>query len=284
MRFRADISLLCGAAALLSSCGMSEGDRQARPGSQGAGRQAVADFPVKIGKPYQAGGITYVPADIRDYDTLGYATWYGEEHRGSRTANGEAFDPEAVSAAHRTLPMPCYVEVTALDTGRTILVRVNDRGPFVNGRLIDLSKGAARQLGISGSGMAAVRVRRVEPPERDRATLRSGRSAAQRPTLPESLLTQLRAKLGVQSSAFQSEPLPDMPNGASYAIQVAAFSAVERARVLARGIGADVVSGGANVWRVRFGPYADAASALSGLKMAASKGYPDARILINDAP
>jgi len=91
------------------------------------------------------------------YDEVGYATWYGEEIGGNRTASGERFDPAAFTAAHRTLPLGSYVEVTSLASGRTILVKVNDRGPGDRGLLIDLSKGAAQALGMNTRG--AVRVR-----------------------------------------------------------------------------------------------------------------------------
>src|SRR3546814_14815878 len=94
------------------------------------------------------------------------------------TANGEKFRPDGITAAHKTLPLPSYVEVTSLQTGRTILVRVNDRGPFARGRIIDLSKGAAEQLGIRAAGTAPVRVRVVDPHERDQKRLRDGKHAA----------------------------------------------------------------------------------------------------------
>jgi rare lipoprotein A len=135
---------------------------------------------MKIGPPYQIAGRTYVPKDDRRYDATGLASWYGGAHRGRATANGERFDPQAISAAHTTLPLPSYVAVTALATGRTILVRVNDRGPFVAGRLIDLSQGAARLLGVERAGVTRVRVRRVNPSEADRAALRAGRPASGR--------------------------------------------------------------------------------------------------------
>lgn len=155
----------------------------------------VSDQPVRIGRPYAVRGVTYVPVADPAYDMLGYASWYGHES-GNMTANGERFRPGAVTAAHTTLPLPTYVEVTALETGRTILVRINDRGPFVGGgRIIDLSHGAAEQLGIRAQGHAAVRVRRVEPPERDRARLREGKAASERPQVPERVLANLRAQL-----------------------------------------------------------------------------------------
>jgi rare lipoprotein A len=155
----------------------------------------VSDTPVRIGKPYMVRGATYVPAADPAYDMLGYASWYGHES-GNMTANGERFRPDAVTAAHTTLPLPTYVEVTALDTGRTILVRINDRGPFAGrGRIIDLSRGAAEQLGIRARGHAPVRVRRVDPPEKDKARLREGKAASERPRVAEGVLANLRAQL-----------------------------------------------------------------------------------------
>lgn len=155
----------------------------------------VTDYPVKLGEPYEMGGVTYTPADTFNYDETGYASWYGQELNGRSTANGEMFNPEAISGAHRTLPLPSYVEVTALDTGKTILVRLNDRGPVAPERLLDLSQGAARQLGVLGQGSFAVRVRRVNPPEAERAMLRQGQAVAARMDTPESLLVPLRRKL-----------------------------------------------------------------------------------------
>lgn len=154
----------------------------------------VSDASVRIGKPYQIRGVTYVPSDNPVYDQLGYASWYGEES-GKMTANGERFRHGAIAAAHTTLPLPSYVEVTALDTGRTILVRINDRGPFVAGRIIDLSRGAAAQLGSEKKGVTAVRVRRVDPPEKDKARLRGGKEAVVRPSVPEETLASWRNRL-----------------------------------------------------------------------------------------
>ena len=154
----------------------------------------VSDTPVRIGKPYQVRGVTYVPAEDMAYDKLGYASWYGEES-GRQTANGERFRHGSVAAAHTTLPLPSYVEVTSLDTGRTMLVRINDRGPFVPGRIVDLSPAAAEFLGIRRKGVAAVRVRRVDPPEKDKKRLREGAAASARPTVPEATLATWRTRL-----------------------------------------------------------------------------------------
>lgn len=155
----------------------------------------VSDVPIRIGQPYQIRGKTYVPAAAPTYDMLGYASWYGHES-GNQTANGERFRPDWITAAHTTLPLPTYVEVTALDTGRRIIVRVNDRGPFVQGpRIIDLSRGAAEQLGIRVQGHAPVRVRRIEPSEKDRERLRKGKPARDLPPVSERVWQNLRAQL-----------------------------------------------------------------------------------------
>jgi rare lipoprotein A len=154
-----------------------------------------SDTPVKIGRPYVVRGVTLVPAADPTYDMLGYASWYGGES-GNRTANGERFRPDWITAAHKTLPLPTYAEVTALATGRRIVVRINDRGPFVPGaRIIDLSRGAAEQLGIRQGGHAAVRVRRIEPSEADRRRLLKGKPARALPPVPDGALGNLRNQL-----------------------------------------------------------------------------------------
>ena len=175
----------------------------------GCGPWVANDDPVKIGRPYQVRGITYAPAIQPGYDAVGYASWYGREQGRGRTANGERFSARRVSGAHTTLPLPSYVEVTALDTGRTILVRLNDRGPFAAGRLIDLSEAAAEELGIRRAGKAAVAVRLADPPDRDRRRLRRGRPAALRPDAAPATLAMLRQRLagyGAMPAARLSEP------------------------------------------------------------------------------
>jgi rare lipoprotein A len=174
-------------------------------GCSGQPFRPVSDWPVKIGRPYSVRGTTYMPADDPAFDVLGYASWYGSES-GNRVALGERFNPKWITAAHTTLPLPSYVEVTSLDTGQTILARVNDRGPFARGRIIDLSRGAAEQLGMRGGGVTAVRVRRVDPPERDRERLRTGKRAADRPPVGEAALANLRAQLdaGVRDGLVQA--------------------------------------------------------------------------------
>jgi rare lipoprotein A len=114
---------------------------------------------VKVGKPYQVAGNWYYPSGGQGYDEEGIASWYGSDFDGKSTANGEIYNMDRLSAAHPTLPMPCYVSVTNEENGRTLIVRVNDRGPYKAGRIIDLSQRAARLLGVTRSGTAAVRVK-----------------------------------------------------------------------------------------------------------------------------
>lgn len=111
---------------------------------------------VKIGKPYSVNGTTYYPEYDPTYDETGLASWYGPGFHGNRTANGEKFDTHDLTAAHPTLPMPSLVRVTNLENGKTLVVRINDRGPFARGRIIDLSKECAGKLGVRG--LSKVRV------------------------------------------------------------------------------------------------------------------------------
>jgi rare lipoprotein A len=129
------------------------------PSTTAAARPRASRGTYKVGTPYQIAGQWYVPAIDPAYDRVGVASWYGSENHGRATANGETFDMMGLTAAHKTLPMPSYVYVTNLDNGRTLLLRLNDRGPFVDDRIIDVSRGAARALGFEGSGLARVRVR-----------------------------------------------------------------------------------------------------------------------------
>ena len=113
----------------------------------------------KIGKPYKVAGKTYRPARDDDYDRVGLASWYGPNFHGKATANGEVFNKNDLTAAHKTLPLPSIVSVENLENGKRVVVRVNDRGPFVDDRLIDLSEAAARRLGFHSKGLAKVRVK-----------------------------------------------------------------------------------------------------------------------------
>ena len=115
----------------------------------------------RVGHPYTVAGRTYVPEYNPHYQATGLASWYGDDFHGRRTANGEIFDLNGITAAHTTMPLPSYARVTNLSNGRSLIVRVNDRGPYHGNRIIDVSKNAARLLGFHTSGTAWVRVEYV---------------------------------------------------------------------------------------------------------------------------
>lgn len=163
------------------------------PEAAGAASGPAADYPVVVGEPFTIAGTTWTPLDQLNYDAVGYASVGG----GS-----------GVTAAHKTLPLPSYAEVTALDTGLTILVRIERRGPMVNDSLIELSADAAAQIGLTASGHAPIRIRRVNPPEAERAMLRGGARAPERMATPDGLLKVLRRKLADQSPLL---PPPSTP-------------------------------------------------------------------------
>ena len=195
------------------------GDRLASQQASPAGRY-------KLGAPYKLNGVWYVPSEQPNYDEVGLASWYGSAFDHRATANGEVFDMSLPSAAHATLPMPCMVEVTNLENGRSIKVRLNDRGPFHPGRIIDLSKAGAEQLGYAAKGTAKVRVRYVGP-------------APLTPVAPSLTLAASApepARAARPLSGYQITPPPlkltSTPSGAGGMVQAGAFStrgAAERA-------------------------------------------------------
>ena len=154
----------------------------------------AGDYPVQIGDPFLIDGVTYTPADTLNYDAVGKAVLADPGEGAPR-----------ISGAHRTLPVPSYVEVTSLESGRTILVRLDQRGPMAGDGLVALSPMAWSQLGLPASGSAPVRVRRVNPPEQERALLRTGQTAPLRMDTPPGLLAALKRKLGVEP------PVGDLP-------------------------------------------------------------------------
>ncbi len=149
---------LVAAGVLLSACAGTELAIHAAKRLDVAVEGEPSGGTYKVGKPYKVDGVWYYPAEAGEYDETGIASWYGEHFHGRYTANGEVFDMNALTAAHKTLPLPSIVRVTNLGNGRSLVVRVNDRGPFVNGRLIDLSRRSAQLLGFEANGTAKVRV------------------------------------------------------------------------------------------------------------------------------
>ncbi|MCB2079748.1 MAG: SPOR domain-containing protein [Novosphingobium sp.] len=183
MRLPVNHSLPLAALILLGGCAIG-GTAARAPLAPPPANGPAADYPMIVGDPFTIDGTTYTPVDTLNYDSVGYATVM------------DGSDPKA-SGAHKTLPLPSYVEVTALETGRTIVVRLEKRGPMRNDSLVELTTGAATQLGIEAG--APVRVRRVNPPESERAVLRSGEPAPVRMDTPKALLTVLSRKLSEQA-------------------------------------------------------------------------------------
>ena len=288
----------------------------ARKGAPRAAREEVKASPVyKIGEPYSVNGNWYYPKRDLTYDETGIASWYGEEFAGRLTANGEIFEPGIVSAAHQTLPMPSIVRVTNLENGRSLVVRINDRGPFVRGRIIDLSREAARLLEFSQQGTAKVRVLLLAEP-----TIRIEK-LAKRGLFPNlSTTTKSEAKpeftgVGIPDitfsadsstgrSSYTSEPgqsaidllanrprvgdVRDIPAGSTNIwIQVGAFRSENSAGiVLSRidGLGTGKITStfrdGETLYRVRIGPVKDVALADNILEGVVDLGFQGARIIV----
>lgn len=230
----------------------------------------------KLGAPYQAGGVWYVPAEQPNYDEVGIASWYGDEFNGKPTANGEIFDMNGVSAAHATLPMPSIVEVTNLENGKSIQVRLNDRGPFHPGRIIDLSRGAAQQLGFFNKGTAQVRVRFVS------AAPLSGMDA------PMAIASnRMHTVLPLEPIATVAPPAePVSSSGVGFAVQAGAFSDranAERVALRLAGAGRTSVSpmdrGGSRLYRVTVGSWTNADQAGAARQKVVSLGFAEARVV-----
>jgi rare lipoprotein A len=163
----------------------------------------------RVGKPYMVAGRIYVPEEDANYREEGLASWYGDDFHGRLTANGEVFDMDSLSAAHPTLPMPCYARVTNLANGKSLVVRVNDRGPYHGNRLIDVSNKAAELLEFKGNGVARVRVEYVgrAPLEGsdDRVLMATLRTGAPAPA--PSLVRVASARSFVPESASFGRPI-----------------------------------------------------------------------------
>lgn len=199
--------ILAGALLVLSACATNDGD--------GAGHRKLNPDRIKDAEPrdepqVRAGNPPVYVIKGKQYRTLkshhgfkqaGYASWYGTKFHGRNTSNGEKYDMYAMTAAHKTLPIPCYVRVTRDDNGKSIIVRVNDRGPFVDGRIIDLSYAAATKLGITQSGTAKVHIEAIDVGKYRQKDLR--RTA---PTSATSTATSVYRTPPTQATAGSFEP------------------------------------------------------------------------------
>ena len=234
----------------------------------------------KVGSAYTVAGQRFVPQRDDDYDVVGIASWYGPTFHGRPTANGEVFNQNAMTAAHTTLPIPSIAEVTNLENGRQVVVRINDRGPFVDDRLIDLSRAAADQLGYRSNGLARVRVRYLGPAYPQAGAPDPGYQLADigGPETVPALEDVAR------DAPFSPAWVPASADGLT--VQAGAFADLRNANRLASRIaGAGdvwvqaVETGGQTLYRVFVGRWSDRSSADAARTRLASYGVRDARIV-----
>jgi len=282
---------------------------------------AVMANPVyKVGNPYQVGGLWYYPQEQLGYDETGIASWYGMDYDAHLTANGEVFDRNAVSGAHPTLPMPVNVRVTNLQNGRSLVVRVNDRGPYVNGRILDLSEHAADLLGFRLNGLARVRVTYIgradlngpglaspadeTPPEVAAAVPAAPVAQVEAMALPPVAGIAIAPRVAARSLPIPVEQmiLPALSQGAAadgkvveipvppataLYVQAGAFtSPVNAATVAAKlsSTGARVFQGmkdGRPIYRVRVGPFQAVEQADAALAQVLALGQNDVQIVVD---
>ncbi len=264
------------------------------PGVPGEPSRTVPHGTYKLGAPYQINGVWYYPEFDPDYDVVGVASWYGQQFHGRPTANGERFDMRQVSAAHPTLPMPSLVEVTNLENGRSLKLRVNDRGPFHDNRLIDLSQAAARELGFEDKGLARVRVRFVEllpangkPPvagttSRPATAVAAARPAAARPTAAPTV-APAASPAPRPATIAAAGPRQGGCAAEAHFVQVAAFGETTNAERLAARLDelgrVEIDSAEARLARVRLGPYPSRRDAFGKLAQVRGLGYHDAMVV-----
>ena len=271
----------------------------------------------KVGKPYQIANVWYYPRADYSYDETGIASWYGPGFHGKETANGETYDQHAMTAAHRTLPMPSLVRVTNLENGRSVKVRINDRGPYAHGRIIDMSKRAAELLGFVNQGTAKVRVQVLEAESRELALAAGAGDDVLGPRPPavpvETVAVQELPPIGAAPTAGtpQAAPAPqpavaperlrtatlnveepvvtqEIVRPTQIFVQAGAFSQVANAvRLRARlsPLGnvqiAKALVGDTDFYRVRLGPMASVSQADQTLELLLSNGYNDARVVVD---
>jgi rare lipoprotein A len=239
----------------------------------------------RLGAPYQADGVWYVPADQPDYDATGVAVRTSRLD-GRTTAAGEAMDADAFVGAHATLPLPSMVDVTNTQTGRTVRVRLNDRGATKPGQIIELSDAAAQALGVTAAG-APVRVRYVKPAPLDRKAASPTEVAAAAPAVPAGRISPRLAAMAPVS--YPAQPAPTAPvtaPQAGYGVQVGAFanaSNAERAAVKLAAAGPAVIRpvdrDGQRLYRVVIGQWEDQASAAARLQQIQNLGFDAARVV-----
>ncbi len=274
------IGLLCATLAILAGCASRSGGYYKDDGPGDGVPPDIASIPDAVPRlerhapanfrPYQVFGIRYVPiGEDQPYRQEGVASWYGRKFHGERTANGETYDMYAMTAAHPTLPIPSYARVTRVGSSRSIIVRINDRGPFHPGRIIDLSYVAAAKLGLVGPGSGRVVVQAIT-----NADIRAGRdgsaplmASAATPVSVTEPAQPMPAPVSLPPPALASAPPParagNDPAGAGIYLQFGAFSSPDNAHALAQRVNAQMdrslgqvsVSYQPPLYKVRMGPY-----------------------------
>lgn len=227
----------------------------------------------KVGNPYKVMGQSYTPEENYNYSEVGHASWYGSDFHAKKTANNENYDMNTLTAAHRTLPLPSIVKVTNLENGRSLVLRVNDRGPFVKNRIIDISKRGAQLLGFQTQGTAKVRVEVMEKESRELKAAMLGELMQ----LEATPVTPIKI---TESESFETET--------GIFVQAGSFSQKSSAEELQRvlsGVGTAQIANaevdGANFYRVRFGPHASVADAENMLDKVINLGITNAAIVYN---
>jgi rare lipoprotein A len=264
----------------------------------------------KIGAPYSIDGITYYPQEEFQHVETGVASWYGPGFHGKSTANGERYDQQEHTAAHRTLQMPSVVRVTNLDNGLSTVVRVNDRGPYARNRVLDVSRAAAQELDMMKSGTARVRIEQLTTESQvvKEVALNGGGPSEQRDAIAKATpppVVQVQAAvpnnprspavtpMQVSGAAGNSGPsiaslavATPQPAGGFY-VQTGSFSTAdnaERQRGLVRSYGLSEISqasaAGRDVFRVRLGPYTTSDAAGIVADRLKRSGYGDARVVV----
>jgi rare lipoprotein A len=314
--FRASVVLLCASLGLI---GCSSTPNVVFPPASSDGKALILPPGVtyKVGRPYKIAGAWYYPAEDYGYIEEGMASWYGPNFHGKRTANGEIYDMHALTAAHRTLPLPSIVRVTNLENGRVVRLRVNDRGPFKNNRIIDVSRRGAELLGFLEAGITRVRVE-VEPTESlNIKNLALSRNPGKMPkvapaprtavavadlppplprkpiavaqAVPESVQIPIAPKtVGTASTKLPSIEAPPTLHIDGLFVQAGAFSEESNALRLAHQLNdfgeafvIPVVVDNVQYFRVRLGPLETQAAAEDLLTQVKSYGYDDARVVQN---
>lgn len=258
---------ILGLFALLAACSTVGGGRE-----QGGYPVVKNPAPIVSGtmRPYQVRGRWYTPKDQPDYEEVGLASWYGDAFNGRPTSSGERFDMNALTAAHKTLPLPGLVEVTNLENGRQLVVRINDRGPFVDSRIIDLSREAAKELDLLSRGVGRVRVRYLGPAPQQ------GGGVLLRASAPAS---SLRASTPVATPAPATTAVTPA-EASSFWVQAGVFADQDQARRIADGLSGWVrADGDDGRYRVVVGPWDSANAAEAARLSVMARGYADALLI-----